>query len=122
MPFSLTMQDVFYAAALALVFTWLINMLSRVFRLMISHSTQFDYNPGSREAVTEKCNAMFPHENVRFNGETFKRGMSVKVVTSHNLTIEGRLVGMNNENMVCFITQQSVIAQELDKIEEMRPA
>ena len=119
MPFSLTATDFVYAAALALVFTVLINTLSKVFKLLITRSAEFSYNPNNMDDIMEKCRLMFPIDNVRFNGTTFQRGMRVKAVTSHKRIIEGELIGANNDNMICFITQRSVVAQELDKIEDM---
>ena len=117
MPFSLT--DVIYAALLAVVFTWLITTVSRVFKAVISRTSEFNYHPKNIEAVLERCCFMFPNELVRFNGSTFTRGMKVRVVTINRRTIEGKFIGSNHENVVCVVTDESVIAQEIDNIEEM---
>ena len=119
MPFTISINDVFYAAVMALVFTWLFKALSRVFKAIVTRSTEFDFHPSNLDTIMEKCCSMFPNEIVRFNGSTFKRGMLLKVITSQHRTIEGQLIGLNDENMVCFITRGTVIAQELDKIDEM---
>lgn len=120
MTLSLTTQDIVYAAILALVFTWLINTLSKVFNVVVTRSTEFDFHPKNLEAVTQKCYSMFPNESIKFNGAVYKRGMRVKVVTNQKKIYEGRFIGINSENMACFITTQSVVAQELDKIEDIR--
>lgn len=121
MPFSISSQDVLYAAILALVLTWLINTLSKVFGIVVSRSTEFNFNPKNLDEVIHKCYSLFPTDFIKFNGATFRRGMQVKVVTSQRKTIEGQFIGINQENMVCVITRESVVAQELDKIEEIRP-
>lgn len=121
MPFFISPQDVLYAAVLALIFTWVINTLSKVFNVVITRSTEFDFQPQNLDAITRKCYSMFPTDIIKFNGATFKRGMRVKVLTSQHKTIEGQFIGINHENMVCFITKQSVVAQELDKIKEINP-
>jgi len=120
MPFSLSQQDVLYAAVLALIFTWLINSVSKVFKVVITRSTEFNFNPKYAEAVMRKCCRLFPNESVRFGGKTFTRGMPVQVVTSQKKTIEGQLIGSTDDNMVCFVTKCTVVAQEMDQIECMQ--
>lgn len=119
MPFSLTEQDVIYAAVLAFMLTWIISTLSKVFKVVITRSTEFNFHPNNLESVLQKCYHMFPTDMIRFNGATFKRGMVVRVTTSQHKIIEGQFIGINHENMVCFVTQRSIVAQELDKIEEI---
>ena len=115
----MVMQDVLSAAFWALVITWIIRWLSRVVKVVVTRSTELGYSPGDVEAVLKRCYSMFPIDSLRFNGATFRRGMLVRVVTNRNKTIEGEFVGVNNDNMVCFLTPYSVIAHEIDNIEEM---
>ena len=112
-------QDIIFAAVLALIITWIITMVSRVFRVVITRSTELGFRPGDIEMVLQRCYLLFPIENLRFNGITFTRGMLVRVVTNRNTTIEGKFMGTNEDNMVCFLTSNSVIAHELGNIEEM---
>ena len=119
MPISTT--DVIYAALFAIAFTWLIKTVARVFKAVISRTTEFNYHPKNLEAVLERCCCMFPNELIRFNGSTFTRGMKVRVVTINRRTIEGEFIGSNHDNVVCVLTDESVIAQEMDNIEEMAP-
>lgn len=120
MPISLDMQDIIYAAVLALIGTWLIKTVSRMFRVAVGRATEFNYHPKQAESVFNRCCALFPNERVLFNGSTFTRGMLVRVVTVQHKQIEGQFIGSNNENIVCVVTESSVVAQELTNIEEIR--
>jgi hypothetical protein len=115
----LTAQDIILAAGAALALTWLINALSRLFRSVVNRSTEFDYTPQTRDFMLEKCYALFPTEYLRFNDELFKRGMQVRVFTYRNKQIEGQFIGVNDDNMICVMTQRRVVAQELTMIEEI---
>ena len=112
--------DIVFAALLALVITWMIGAGSRIMRVVITRSTELGYRPSDLDLVLQRCYGMFPIESLSFKGATFRRGMFVRVLTNRNKTIEGRFVGTNKDNMVCFLTPNSVIAHELDNIEEMR--
>ena len=117
---SITNSDIIYAALLAFLFTWLIKTASRVFKAVISRTTEFSYNPKNIEAILERCIFMFPNENMQFNGATFTRGMLVQVVTINKRIIEGKFIGSNKDNVVCVVTDSTVIAQELNNIEEIK--
>jgi Tfp pilus assembly protein PilP len=119
MPFSLTSADLMYAAIIAIPLTWMIRSLFYVFKSVISRTTEFNYHPNNLENVLERCYFMFPNEHFRFNGSTFSRGMLVKVITIKRRTIVGQFVGCNKDNVVCVITDDSVIAQGINDIEEI---
>jgi len=119
MDLPISSQDVAYAAFIAVFFTWLIQTFSRVFKAVVGRATEFNYHPKNEEAVMERCFAMFPNREVRFNGSVFSRGMPVRVVTIRRRIIEGKIIGCNNDNVVCVITQNSVIAQGIDGIEKI---
>lgn len=112
--------DIIFAALLALVITWMIGAGTRVMKVVITRSTELGYRPSDLELVLQRCYGMFPIDSLSFKGATFRRGMTVRVLTNRKKTIEGRFVGTNKDNMVCFLTPNSVIAHELDNIEEMR--
>ena len=112
-------QDIILAAILALVLTWIISVVSRVVKVVVTRSTELGYKPGDIEAVLKRCYSLFPIESLMFNGITFYRGTPVRVVTNRNTTIEGKFVGANADNVVCFLTPYSVIAHELGNIEEI---
>lgn len=113
------MNDIIFAAVLALILTWLIKAISRVLKIVITRSTELGYSQSDIEAVLKRCYSMFPIEYLMFNGTKFQRGMDVRVITNRNRTIEGKFVGINMDNMICFLTPSSVIAHELGSIEEI---
>ena len=113
------LYDIIFAAILALILTWLIKYISRVVTVVVTRSTELGYGQGDIDSVLSRCYSLFPIEDLRFNGATFRRGMLVRVITNRNKTIEGKFVGANSDNVVCFLTQNSVVAHELDNIEEI---
>ena len=113
------LHDILLAAILALVATWFLKFVFRMYLAVHTRSTELLYRPRDIEMVLTRCYNLFPIESMRFNGEIFRRGMLVRVVTTRNKTIEGEFVGANDENMVCFLTPKSVIAHEINNIEKM---
>ncbi len=117
--FPLTFEDVAYAALLAFFFTWLILSVSKAFKLVISQPTEFEYNPSDLNKLLKKCYVLFPKEMVLFKGETYKRGMTVRITTTQKKIFEGRLIGGNNDNMICLLTNKNLVAQEIENIQEI---
>lgn len=113
------LEDIVLAAVLAFILTWIIKAASRVVKVVVTKSTELGYRPGDIEVVLSRCYSLFPIENMQFNGADFRRGMLVRVVTNRKRTIEGEFVGVNADNMVCFLTPYSIIAHEIGNIEEM---
>lgn len=72
--------------------------------------------------IMERCYRLFPIETVVYHGITFKRGMSVKITLSDSKSFIGRFVGLNVDDMVCVVTQKSIIAQEINLIKDLVPA
>jgi hypothetical protein len=118
MLFSLTLQDILTAAGLALVLTWLLKFISHTFRLSVTRSAEYSFSPKHLESVLERCYMMFPMEHVRFKGVLFRRGMQVRVTTLGDKNFEGQFIGVNEDNMICFVSHLHllVIAQTLDAI------
>jgi hypothetical protein len=117
--FSYTWQEILFAAGIALVITWVIRVFSTLFRAVITRSTEFEFSLKNKSDVTERCYEMFPTDHIMFNGETLRRGMQVCMVTLRQKKYEGLFIGINRENMVCLMTERSVVAQELDTIEDI---
>ncbi len=116
---ALTWQEVLIAAILAKVVIWLLKTVSSLFRAVITRSTEFEFSKKNEDDVIERCYEMFPTEHVFFNGTNFKRGMRVCVITLRQRRYEGRFIGINHDNMMCVMTDRSVVAQELATVEEM---
>ena len=114
----LTWQDVFLAACLAYVITYII----RSFQRWIDRRVEKTFVVRSLDVpgVYEKCRDLFPIEKITFQGKEFTRGMRVKVTTQHENIIEGELIGMNKMNLVCIRTNSQIIAHQLEKIQEIR--
>ena len=94
--------------------------VSRVIKVLFTRSTEIGYHHGDLELVIQHCCNLFPVDNLQFNGAIFQRGMAVQVTTNKRRTIEGKFIGTNKDNMVCFVTPSSVIAHKLGNIEEIR--
>ena len=114
----MTWQDVFLAAFLAYVITYII----RSFQRWIDRRVEKTFVVRSLDVpgVYEKCRELFPIEKITFQGKEFTRGMRVKVTTQHENIIEGELIGMNKMNLVCIRTNSQIIAHQLEKIQEIR--
>lgn len=117
---SLTMSDILFAAIVSLIFTWIIKSFISIWKIL--------KNPGTIEIkkyeseianLLQKCYNLFPKDIIQFRGKTFKRGMNVRIVTNQHKTIEGKLIGMNNQNILCIITQKYIIAHEMSNIEDI---
>ena len=114
------LQDIIFAAILALILTWLIRAASRVISVVFTQSIDVGYSPGDSDIILQRCCRIFPIENLRFKGAIFRRGMVVRVVLSGKNIIEGKFIGTNEEDMVCFMTGSYVITRRLENIVEMR--
>ena len=113
------LQDILFAAILALVLMYPIMAVSRMIKAIITRSTEIGYHHGDLETVIQHCCNLFPMDSLRFNGAIFQRGMLVQVTTNKQRIIEGKFIGANKDNMVCFVTPSSVVAHKLGNIEEM---
>lgn len=118
---GLTFTDVLMAAAIALLLSWLIRMITSLFMAVINRSSEYEFSLKNRDEVIERCHEMFPTDHILFDGKTFRRGMSVCVVTLREKKYEGCFIGVNNENMLCLLTDRSVVAQELDTVVNILP-
>ena len=116
---NLTGLDMIRAAIGAIIVTWIIRKIAAMFSAVVSRSAVFNYPQNEFEAVLKRCCGLFPTDMLRFKDQILYRGMTVRARTMEDKTIEGRFIGTNHENMVCFITPQYVIAHELAKIADI---
>lgn len=118
---NLTLSDILFASIAALVLTWIIKRVNSILKIVkVSEFIQND--PNNKEVtnnILQKCYNLFPKDIIQFRGQTFKRGMNIKIITNQHKTIEGKLIGMNNQNILCIITQKYIIAHEINNIEEI---
>lgn len=117
---GLTGSDVLFAAVFALFITWIIKSFMKVWKVL-KNAGAIEINKNEKEisSILQKCYNLFPKEIIQFRGKTFKRGMRVKIVTNQHKTIEGKLIGMNSENILCVITPKYIIAHEISNIEDI---
>jgi len=116
----LEVQDIIFAAFLALILTYIIRTVYMVFKMITTNSVvTSDYRQMELEYILKKCYSLFPIETFTFNGLTIRRGMLVKAMVIGRKPIEGKFVGINKDNIICFLTHESVIAHELRNISDM---
>lgn len=112
---GLDIQDFIYAALLALCLTWLIKNFIKL-RKVIRTAATIAGTPKDIASVMERCYKLFPLDKISFKGETFTRGMQIKVITINDTDFEGELIGGNTRNMVCIKTKKCIIAHEIQNI------
>ena len=120
MDVHLSAEEIFYAAIIAGVLTIAVEFLLSRFSLMFAHSTVFEYESSELERILKKCSSLFPKDVVKFKGETFRRGMILRITTQERRVFEGGLVGQNFDNMICVVTSKHIIAHDLGSIKEIR--
>ena len=114
----LTIVDITFAAVLAFLATWIIKTFIRFFKV-INFLKNGAENMKEINSILQRCYNMFPKEIVQFNGKTFKRGSRVRMVTTQRKIIEGELVGMNSDSVICIITSSYIVAHDINNIKEM---
>ncbi len=115
----ITTDDIFYAAIGALLLTWIIRFILKLNKLIKNPTAILNQTEDIRQVI-QKCYTLFPKEIVQFNGETYKRGMQLKIVTVQKKSFEGEFIGCNEKNMLCILTNKYIIAHELTNIEEIQ--
>lgn len=115
----LTGADIAYAAVAALCVTLIIRNFIRMHRIMKEAARNFTPAKNDVKMVLERCYAIFPIDKLNFHGQTFKRGMKIKITTIQDKIFEGELIGFNNRNMICIMTSKLIVAHELKNIREI---
>ena len=113
----ITAEELVYIAVIAFFITWFIHNLIKFKKIMELGSDNTAVKDIKK--VLDRCYAMFPLENVSFKGQTFKRGMRVKITTLQDKVFEGELIGTNYRNLVCIMTSRLVVAHELSNIRDI---
>ncbi len=114
----LTGTDILFAASLALILTYMVKILGRLFRRS-KPPTEFGFKPSEIHKVIEKCVMLFPRPNMAFGGSVLGKGMLVRVTTVNKRSFEGIFIGTNNDNMICILTGNLVKIDLLDNIAEV---
>ncbi len=114
---GLTEDTIAFAALLALIITYVVTKAVDFISFYTKPANmKFNYKRENVKAILDRCCSLFPKEDVTFKGDLFKRGMVVRVTTNQHFIFEGKIVGMNKNNILCIITPKYVVAQELSHI------
>ncbi len=114
----LTITDITFAAILAFMITWIVKLLIRIFKTIkfIQHGAE---NMEQINSILQRCYSIFSTEIIQFNGETFKRGTKVRVITDQSKVLEGEFIGMSNDNVVCIFTSTYIAAHNINNIKKI---
>lgn len=114
----LTLDDILYAALGAVLITWVIKVIIKLNKIMKNPMSVLDQSEDLRKVI-QRCYKLFPMEIVQFNGETYKRGMKLKIITMQKKIFEGEFIGCNEKNMMCILTSRYIIAHEINNIQKI---
>ncbi|MCL2840174.1 MAG: hypothetical protein FWE05_05315 [Defluviitaleaceae bacterium] len=121
MNIPLYLSDIVFAAFVAGIIVFIIRIFGKMFHMLTTRNTILSI--GSRnltlkqlDVMMQRCRRMFPIESFVWEGITFNRGSNIRVITNKDETFEGQLMGINNENMICLVTSDYIIAQQMNAI------
>ncbi len=110
---TLTWKDILYAAIVAFFITQIIITLTSGRKIKQNNS---QINP---KDILTRCKLMFPIDTVKFDGKIFTSGMAIKIITQNKKIIEGKLVGRNDSNVLCVITDHHIVVHDISQISQM---
>ncbi|MBS4959828.1 MAG: hypothetical protein KHZ62_03285 [Clostridiales bacterium] len=114
---SLSFWDVAYCAVMAFVMMKLLTQIMQIKVIRVKNGQDgmrtISVNYSDLE---QRCINLFPIDTVTFDGESFTRGMKIRVTTFQEKVFEGRLIGKNNKNVICVLNGHNIIAHSLNKI------
>lgn len=117
---SISSSDILLAAVTSFILTYLILRFQQVMKIIKgSAEVSMEYKSVDLMTVINKCKDLFPIPIISFKGQVFRTGMKVRVTTMQQKVFEGQLIGKNDLDIMCIITNHHIIAHELDKITEM---
>lgn len=117
MYIPLSAEDILNAAILAVFLVIAIKFMSFLFFNLVVRTTAMPFQPSKLtkeelELFLARCYKLFPVDSLNWKGTILKRGATLRVVTK-NSNLTGEFIGINNENMLCILTKNSVVAHEL---------
>ena len=116
----LTINDIIFAVVGAAILFAIYRIVSAMIRMFVTRTTIIRFHPNQLDNILQNCYHNFPIDYISFKGATFLRGATVRITTSRHAVIEGKLIGTNDAKMVCLMTGNSIIAQEIDAILEIQ--
>ncbi|MCL2171727.1 MAG: hypothetical protein FWB71_06180 [Defluviitaleaceae bacterium] len=127
MPFSniglpggipLSLGDIFLALILAYIIRTIIRLVGWIFFPANMQSRMLSSDE-YRHLVVQRCFELFPIKDFQFKGETYQRGMKIRVITNTDVHFEGTFLGLNNENLICVLTDENLAADATDNIKQI---
>ncbi len=116
-PFGFT--EIFSAAFLSLLITFTVLKITNALRTVNINTKDNTFNAFDLNRIQNRCYRYFPKETLLFNGETFMRGMSIKVQTYSEEIFEGIFLGISTEDVICILTMDYIVAYKLDGIRDI---
>ena len=115
----LSLEDILMAAVWSVVIFAVLKAISYLFQALTQKSSVIQFDPAYTEEIITRCNIVFPIDNLDFNGNTFSRGMVVRITTNTNHVIEGKFIGLNKYKMLCIVTNHTIEAYGIKHISQM---
>ena len=116
----ITTDDLITAALLAVAVLVFVRLLGVALRAILARTREVAFDPGRVQEVRNRCSRLFPVEKLTFDGATFTRGAIVRIITHRQHAIEGEFMGANHADMMCLVTRETIVAQELRAIETIQ--
>lgn len=118
--FVFRLQNAIIAAVIAFFLSWIIISYIK-FNQLMKRLPEIRRQMEEAKRVISEYHNLYPIEKIEFKGKTFRRGMPVRMILRNKKTFVGNFVGGNSKNMVCIITPDFIITQEISCIEELIP-
>ncbi len=102
-----------------MIIAFLILILIKTFLLFKKLSRESEYPIKVFHSMTKDFYLMFPKQAIMYKGNIYRRGMIIKVTTLHKKIYEGEFVGFNGKDMICIITQTSIVTNNIKNIKDI---
>lgn len=102
-----------------LILSFIILIVLKAFIFFRKISKECEYPLQIFSSMVKDFYIMFPKEVIMFKGNIYKRGMFIKVVTFHKKIYEGQFIGFNGKNMICIITKNAIVTNEIKNIKDI---
>ncbi len=116
---SLGAYSYLYAAFMAFLITYIVMKVIALRQVLRKDEFKMEYKEKDRNLAMARLTKMFPIETVNFKGRIFKKGMTVRITTLQKKVFQGEFIGKNDLNVICILTNEHIIAHEMNKISEM---
>ena len=117
---NITTEKILIAAVFAFSITVLVMNWKELKRILgFTKKTDASFQETTVGSVTERCKELFPIDTMNFQGEIFRRGMMIRVVTLKEKVIEGEFIGKSDAELICIRMDNKLLAQQVEKIKSM---